>query len=85
MRVWARPLGYLSLHEQRKVTRCRAASGIIAVKASPQAISFNPWIPASAGMTNERTVRPLSRIHALRGIGASLHGTSAAYFSVSFS
>jgi hypothetical protein len=30
--------GYLSLHEQRKVTRCRAASGIKAVKASPQAI-----------------------------------------------
>jgi len=31
-------LGYLSLHEQRKVTRRRAASGNIAFQASPQAI-----------------------------------------------
>jgi hypothetical protein len=32
--------GYFSLHKQRKVTRRRAASGIIAVQASPQAIPF---------------------------------------------
>jgi len=38
-------LGYLSLHEQRKVTRRRAASGIIAFQASPQAIQ-HLWIPA---------------------------------------
>jgi hypothetical protein len=31
-------LGYLSLHEQRKVTRRRAASGIMAITASPEAI-----------------------------------------------
>jgi hypothetical protein len=30
MRVGARPLGYLSLHEQKAVTRHRAASGILA-------------------------------------------------------
>jgi hypothetical protein len=47
--------GYLSLHEQRKVTRRRAASGTIVVEVSPQAIpnKSNSWIPAFAGMTTQ--------------------------------
>jgi len=43
------------LAEQEKVTRRRAASGIVAVQASPQAIPFKPWIPAFAGMTNKKS------------------------------
>jgi len=38
--------GSLSLHEQRKGTRCRAASGTIEVKASPQAIPFKNLDPS---------------------------------------
>ena len=43
--------GYFLLGKQEKVTRRRAASGIKAVKASPEAIPITPWIPAFAGMT----------------------------------
>ena len=44
--------GYFLLGKQEKVTRCRAASGNLAVKASSQAIPIKPWIPAFAGMTS---------------------------------
>ena len=43
--------GHFLLGKQEKVTRRRAASGIKAVKASPEAIPITLWIPAFAGMT----------------------------------
>jgi hypothetical protein len=53
-------LWLLSCRDKR-VTRCRAASGIKAVKASPEAIPINPWIPACTG--NCSYVSSISAIH----------------------
>ncbi|MCK7466882.1 MAG: hypothetical protein MZU91_01200 [Desulfosudis oleivorans] len=50
MRGSARPFAYLSLHEQRRVTRRRAASGILAFQAIAAGDSTipSPW-PSPGG------------------------------------